>query len=608
MRHPTEESLNAFRVGKLDHANWEAIAQHIDDCEQCTLFLLQHETHDELETCLAGLKSWEQLLNDQTEGLSELLLRHPRYEILRPLGQGGMGQVILARHKVMDRLVALKVVRPDLAASTVVGRSRFLKEVTALSKLSHPNIAAALDAEQEGSNLLLVMEFIDGIDVEHLVNEKGPLPLGMACYIASEVIRGLRHAELQGIVHRDIKPSNIMFSHNSEVKILDFGLASLREGKHGHETASGAILGTPQYISPEQATNAKHVDLRADEYSLGCTLFFMLTGSPVFDFESSAEMIAAHLKDPPRPPRQLNPEIPYDLNAIILRMLSKKPENRFGDYGLLTAALMPFVQCPAESQIGDLIATARQHLQNASASANAKESLINVKPKPTVSLFARRRIIFGAVLGIGGLGLLYGRSLLFERQREPQVLVVVPFDSYYAGDYDRVVKALRGRDISFRTASSAPGIAKEYRDPYMPEQYLAINPATIDIVVEAQSVSDLMFDIVIFTGAYPIENLEFAYNKSDLATLLITKTIERGGMVGAVCGAIDVLAVAKQLSFKRAAKAEYLKDSTRLDSRIEWVADQAVVAADQRAQVFSCLRSEDAGALVTTMLDNYFEK
>jgi serine/threonine protein kinase len=208
---------------------------------------------------------------------------HEQYEVLRELGRGGMGVVYLARNRLMNRPEVLKVVNPQLLHEPGAAE-RFLREIQSAARLGHPNIVTAYAALQVGALLVLAMEYVEGEDLARLVRAGGPLPVANACAYACQAALGLQHAFERGLVHRDIKPHNLILARHGKqqlIKILDFGLAKAtrEKGATGHGlTRSGVILGTPEYMAPEQTLDAARADIRADLYSLGCTLYFLLTG------------------------------------------------------------------------------------------------------------------------------------------------------------------------------------------------------------------------------------------------------------------------------------------------------------------------------------------
>jgi serine/threonine-protein kinase len=270
------------------------------------------------------------------------------YRLLRPIGSGGMGEVYLALQKKLERNVAIKILRPDFAAAHVNALARFRREALAVAKLSHPNIVHIYDADELDGTHFIVMEYVPGIDFARLVAQRGPLPIDMACDLVRQAAEGLQHAHEAGLVHRDIKPSNLLVvlpekaapGHFGLVKILDLGLARLEEGGDLTMTRSRNVIGTPDFISPEQAQNASEVDIRADLYSLGCTFYFLLSGQVPFPNGTPIEKLMAHYLERPKSIILLRPEVPKDVQAILDRLLRKDPAERYATPAELVAALL----------------------------------------------------------------------------------------------------------------------------------------------------------------------------------------------------------------------------------------------------------------------------
>jgi formylglycine-generating enzyme required for sulfatase activity len=242
-----------------------------------------------------------------------------------------MGVVYQAVQTLMDRPVALKVINPAVLAHPDA-LPRFHAEVKAAAKLDHPNIVRAYDAEQVGDLHLLVMEYVEGQSLEQVVQRHGPLPAAEACRCVHLALLGLQHAFKQGMTHRDLKPQNLMRTPKGQVKVLDFGLARVRgEGSRGKPglTAVGSFMGTPEYVAPEQATDARAADTRADVYSLGCTLYFLLTGRPPFVEGTPVKVVLAHLEKEPRPLHEVRRDVPVELAAVVGKMLAKDPAQRY---------------------------------------------------------------------------------------------------------------------------------------------------------------------------------------------------------------------------------------------------------------------------------------
>jgi serine/threonine protein kinase len=257
-----------------------------------------------------------------------------------------MGVVYLAHNRLMSRNEVLKVVGPQVLERAGV-LERFLREIRSVATLRHPNIVAAYTAFRLGQSFVFAMEYVEGLDLARLVKAKGPLPVAHACSFAHQTALGLQHAHEQGMVHRDIKPGNLMLSSRDGralVQILDFGLAKVarEEPADGGLTHEGQMLGTPDYIAPEQTIDAQKADTRADIYSLGCTLYYLLTGAPPFRGRSLYEVLQAHHSMDARPVNLVRPEVQVELAAVIARMMAKEPDRRYQTPREVARALTPF--------------------------------------------------------------------------------------------------------------------------------------------------------------------------------------------------------------------------------------------------------------------------
>ena len=261
---------------------------------------------------------------------SELLLGS--YVLMERLGEGGMGQVFKARNWKLGRVVALKLIRKERLDNPDAVR-RFHREIRAAAQLEHPNIVRAFDADEVNGTHLLVMEYVQGTDLARLVRERGPLPVDQACECCRQAALGLQHAHERGLVHRDIKPHNLLLTAGGVVKILDMGLARLNrtndDEASGTMTREGAVMGTLDYISPEQAMDSHDVDIRADLYSLGCTLYFLLAGRPPFPGGEALQKLLKHRLEEPAPVEQLRPDARPAVAAVVRKLMAKRPEDRF---------------------------------------------------------------------------------------------------------------------------------------------------------------------------------------------------------------------------------------------------------------------------------------
>lgn len=268
-----------------------------------------------------------------------------RYVLLDEIGEGGMGQVFKARHQRLDRIVAVKLIRPDLLSSPTAIR-RFHQEAKAAARLSHPNIVLVHDADEVNGRHFLVMEYVEGSDLSRLMKAGAYLPHAQVCDYLRQVALGLQHAFGRGLVHRDIKPANLLVTGAPAIiKIADMGLARLRGADHENPdstlTLDGGLMGTPDYMAPEQAENPHAADIRADLYSLGCTFYHVLTGQVPFSGGTVLQKIDRHRKETPRPPQQIRPEIPSELAAVINRLMAKRPEDRYQTPAEVAQVLSP---------------------------------------------------------------------------------------------------------------------------------------------------------------------------------------------------------------------------------------------------------------------------
>jgi serine/threonine protein kinase len=349
--HPTDETLNRIGLGALDEESAGVVNAHLEKCALCREHLAaisitgfpmsgQEATASirlrSVPAQPAGTITYNEPSpsgSPQAEASPSDFATHPDYELKRELGRGGMGVVYLVHNKLMGRDEVLKVMGRHIIDNPGVFE-RFLREIRAVAKLRHDNIVTAYSAVRLGESIAFAMEYVEGLDLSKLVRAKGPLPVVFACNFASQVALGLQHAHEEGLVHRDIKPGNLMLTRKGKkatVKVLDFGLAKVTRDESFVETLTqeGQALGTPDFIAPEQITNAQTVDIRADIYSLGATLYFLLTGRPPFKASSLYDMFKAHIYSEPDPLIIVRPEVPPELAAVVARMMSKDPSRRF---------------------------------------------------------------------------------------------------------------------------------------------------------------------------------------------------------------------------------------------------------------------------------------
>ena len=362
---PTTDRLKAFYLGQLPDEQSDELVSHVGTCSTCQaeletglnvddslIFHLREPDGDsELDSepaCKAGLlralgalaTANEKPLNGESTAAKEpsetgeasLPKSIGEYEILKSLGHGGMGHVYLARHNKLGRMVALKILARHRLGDHRASQ-RFESEMRVIGRLSHPNIVIAHDAREIDGTAVLVTEYIDGFDLGQLLQLSGPMEIANACEIVRQIAMALQYTSDQGFVHRDIKPSNIMVSDTGEVKLLDLGLARLQFGdmESAEITGTGQTMGTADYISPEQVTDSRKVDIRSDLYSLGATLYKLLSGQAPFagpEYSTAFAKMTAHVSATPGKLRSLRSEVPVELERLVATMLSKRPEDR----------------------------------------------------------------------------------------------------------------------------------------------------------------------------------------------------------------------------------------------------------------------------------------
>lgn len=313
------------------------------------------------------------------------------YRVLDRLGAGGMGIVFRAEHTLLRRIVAVKVLPLSNDQDPRMLR-RFLTEMRAIAALQHPNIVAATDAGQirpEEPNLpvlhYLAMEYVKGRDLENITLNDGPLSVDGACDLMYQVASALSEANSHNLVHRDIKPSNILVDAMNQAKLLDFGLA--REFG-GHLTEPGSLLGTIDYMAPEQTQNPSGVDIRADIYSLGATLYFCLTGKVPFGAQSSlSQQIARRLNAPPPSVRARRPELPSELDAVMAKMMAVRPDDRFQTPQALMKALTPFLKQSRTTSLPGSVRDAVWELADSDAQSGIARRVLIVDDESSVSSY-----------------------------------------------------------------------------------------------------------------------------------------------------------------------------------------------------------------------------
>lgn len=495
--HPSDEVIEAFAQGRLTVSDASRLEGHLESCHACgeKLGRVGIDTYSDLIRQRAANEPT--VRDEQTPGEVPAGLRdHSRYTIVRQVGSGGMGVVYEAQHRVMRRLVALKVIRPDLLA-TPAAVSRFRREVHTAARLSHPNIVTALDAEEAGGVHFLVMEFVLGTTLERRVHDDGPLPSPRACELARQIALGLAHAHERGMIHRDIKPANVMLTPEGTVKILDFGLAAWSDS--GSLTQAGVRLGTPSYAAPEQFPTAQAADARADQYGLGATLYFLLTGQP------------------PGEPLSFPADVPEPVRAIVTRLLAMDPAKRFPSAAAVAQALAPWSDQAAR----------RRH-------------------------FGRRKFAVATVLAALAIG-----AALWLNTRPPKspVLFLLPSNGLWHEDYGPARKTLEDAGHRVLVATPGGGHSMLHAKSLLGK---ADRPASVPADLDLFNVQLHQFDALVCVGADHDEFTSGDTPTSNAAMALVKLADRPDKWIVGICAGQHVLGAASLLVGKRVARpSEY---------------------------------------------------
>ncbi len=306
-----------------------------------------------------------------------------KYKLLGHLGSGGMSSVYLAKHKISDQLRAIKVLpRKKVADKSYL--DRFYLEARAAASLNHPNVVRIYDICEESGTHYMVMEYVKGEDLYEMVTAKGPLEFPDAAKYTAQAAEGLKHAHERDLVHRDIKPANLLKTTEGDVKILDLGLALVNQDDSESLTVlyNEKVMGTADYLSPEQAVNSHEVDHRADIYSLGCTLYYLLTGHPPFPKGTLAQRIAMHQTKEPADIRESRPECPNELVELCQRMMRKDADERIQTCDEVKVELLALIESGVLSNI------ARVEAKPDSSTPEKKELAKKIKPTNPIDEFS----------------------------------------------------------------------------------------------------------------------------------------------------------------------------------------------------------------------------
>jgi serine/threonine protein kinase len=361
-----------------------------------------------------------------------------RCRLLRKLGEGGMGQVWLARHETLQKDVAVKVL-PENFAGNAEARERFLREARAAARLEHPNVIQVLDAGSANGQPFIVMQYVDGTDLERALRKKGKLSVDDALSIGKKVALALAAAHKLGIVHRDIKPANVMITKQGRVMVGDFGLARPVDGG-GTITTEGMIMGTPHFIAPEQARGEK-VDGRSDLYSLGATLYSLIGGRYPFSGNSPMSIAVKHATptEKPEPLRKLDASVPAEVDQLVQKLMAKRPEDRF--------------------QTGDELALAIDRVKHGPG------TMVTVSEDRVLTPQKRRRLLMkGALVGIFLLfGLIFCLVLISPKpgERALREAAELPSSELKLLRYREITIRFAGTDWAKRAQRAAEAVASE---------------------------------------------------------------------------------------------------------------------------------------------------
>lgn len=462
------------------------------------------------------------------------------YVVLDKLGQGGMGAVFKARHRRMGRVVCLKVPHSACRRSPAL-LDRFRQEARTAAALAHPNIVVAHDADEAEGIPFLVMEFVEGRDLAGLVARQGPLSPKQAIGLVLQVAQALAYAHRRGVIHRDIKPHNLLLDESGTVKILDLGLARFDSflapnpdaTTHASVTASGVIMGSVDYMAPEQALNGRLADQRSDIYSLGCTFYFLLMGKVLYAGETLMEKLVAHREQVIPSLATVAPES----DAVFQRMVAKSPAERYPSMTELVADLeavkagraIPVRQSPQRRKTrrwitvlvpaamvllaGGLLMARSAWVQSGQDEQASPSQRTVSSPPPSENLP------------------LIGHPDTRVNGGPGRVLIVLPHDWFYEDHYTGLEQALNAQGIRFLTASSQPGLANP--------KHGGIPPVPVKLTLDQFDVAD--FDAVVFVGGNINEFTHKNIKASQEVRSIIAECLTQGRSVAAIDNGVGIL-------------------------------------------------------------------
>lgn len=418
------------------------------------------------------------------------------YVLLDELGQGGMGQVYKAFHRKLGRIVCLKMLRKSNRSSSEYVE-RFRREARTVAALDHANIVIAHDAGEAEGVPFLAMELIEGRDLANVVTSDGPLPISQAVSIAMQTAEALEYTHGEGVVHRDIKPHNLLLDEDGNVKILDLGLARFDSYLETNPDAStfasvtntGVILGTVDYLSPEQALNGRNADHRSDIYSLGCTLYYLLTGEVLFPAETLMERLVAHREAEIPCASWIRDDVPPLLDAIIHKMVAKAPKERYQSMSEVLQDLQTF----SDGKLPRAFTTQGSSLPKTIAIWGGGIAATVLAAFISYNATSHWPETFGAPGSpIVAPPPMIGHPNTLSNGGPGRALIVLPYDWFYESEYTSVRSALEKRGVDVQIASSKSGHARP--------KHNAIKPVNIDLTLEQFDVRD--FDTVVFCGGH----------------------------------------------------------------------------------------------------------
>lgn len=649
--HPSTAQLRAFGLGQLRPSESAVVEQHVETCDACCRVL--NDVPD--DGMLEKLKQYDTVTFDaiaeatpiESEtargNIPQALLEHSRYHILMMLGRGGMGVVYKAEHRLMERVVALKVISRRMV-SNPLAVERFQREFKAAARLTHPNIVVAHDADQAGGLHFLVMEFVDGVSLAQYVERKGPLPVATASLFIRQVALGLHHAAQQGMVHRDIKPQNLMLTRKGQIKILDFGLARFASEESVSRTSvsgdndlefamdsglteAGMIVGTPDYMAPEQAVDSSKADIRADIYSLGCTFFFLLTGQAPFSDNSVTRTLQSHADRQPPALHKLRGDLPPELIRLVERMMAKDPAKRVQTPGEVAKRLTEF-SIGGLAAAGAFDVVVSKPIQTAPVRADSSSGAGHATTMQLVRSGRWRTIYHRAryamryhlrtrphriaatllVLLLAGVttmllsatwnALTEGESsgppvavVKAAQQRLPRVALILSRRDFWRPDYLEVRETLERLGTTITVVSSRVG-------PVTSEAKYEANQEAQEVQAEVAfgDVRPGDFDAVVFVSS---SHMEFLYDPEDVIAArqttfrVLNELRESNVCLAAMGNAISVLAHYRVLDGHEAAGMEWLTTKTEL-ATVKWNASQPVVSGGPDGQFVTAQNARSA--------------